>query len=99
MHFTKGPRIFSSKLFKGMFYHCDGDPDVVTKQECLQRNVGKWVNRPYNFDDLAQVKKLFLDLFCHLSLLDYVILQIFQLVTSEDYLLFSFIDVSAGFVD
>ena len=58
LRFTKGPRIFSPKLFKGRFYHCDGDEDVVTKQECLQRNVGKWVNRPYNFDDLAQVNMM-----------------------------------------
>lgn len=43
------------QLFKGTFYYCDGDSEVTTKEECVQRNVGKWVNQQYNFDNLPQV--------------------------------------------
>ena len=44
------------QLFKGKFYHCDNDADVKTRQECLGKSDGKWINRPYNFDNLAQVR-------------------------------------------
>ena len=48
------------QLFRGSFYYCDGPfvTDVVTIDDCLKkvpRELYKWKNREYNFDDLGQV--------------------------------------------
>ncbi|CAK8686115.1 unnamed protein product [Clavelina lepadiformis] len=47
--------ILGVQLFKGKFYYCDGEDvrHVVTRADCTPE-VGQWVNRRYNFDDLGQ---------------------------------------------
>ncbi|EDO36844.1 predicted protein [Nematostella vectensis] len=46
--------ILGVQLFKGKFHYCtDATVPVTTKTECLE-NGGSWVNREYNFDNLAK---------------------------------------------
>lgn len=48
---------YQKKLFKGIFYFCEG-PDaefVKNKTQCLELsgNGNRWVNHKYNFDNLG----------------------------------------------
>jgi len=47
--------ILGVQLFKGKFYHCNeaSYPDVVTKEDCQSQGF-TWVNKEYNFDNLAK---------------------------------------------
>ena len=44
------------QLFKGKFYHCKDAsyPDVKSREDC-ERKSHDWVNKEYNFDNLAKV--------------------------------------------
>lgn len=44
--------ILGVQIFKGTFYHCEGDSEVKNKEDCIGRRVGCWQNRMYNFDNL-----------------------------------------------
>ena len=44
------------QLFKGKFFHCKDKEysEVVSKQDCIDQG-SSWVNKEYNFDNLAKV--------------------------------------------
>ncbi|CAK9290832.1 unnamed protein product [Gordionus sp. m RMFG-2023] len=48
--------ILGVQLFKGTFYHCEGDDtdSVKNKSDCLRDSKNKWKNAKYNFDNLGQ---------------------------------------------
>ncbi|KAG5672248.1 hypothetical protein PVAND_002390 [Polypedilum vanderplanki] len=48
--------ILGVQLFKGTFYHCEGEniKGVRNKTDCLERPGNAWINRKYNFDDLGK---------------------------------------------
>uniref|UniRef100_A0A669BFF4 Voltage-dependent T-type calcium channel subunit alpha n=1 Tax=Oreochromis niloticus TaxID=8128 RepID=A0A669BFF4_ORENI len=47
--------ILGVQLFKGKFYHCDGQDtrNITNKSDCVQANY-RWIRKKYNFDNLIQ---------------------------------------------
>lgn len=48
--------ILGVQLFKGTFFHCEGEniKGVKNKTDCLSIPGNAWINRKYNFDDLGK---------------------------------------------
>lgn len=48
--------ILGVQLFKGTFFHCEGEniKGIKNKTDCLERQGNVWINRKYNFDDLGK---------------------------------------------